>query len=110
MLFIVFYRNLGTLKAAVRNKARPEGSIAEAYIVNECLTFCSMYLRGVETRFNRPERNYDGDDLVDRTLSVFSQKVRPLGQPEYRFLTSEEYELAQWYVLNNCEEVGDYLM
>ncbi|XP_059650484.1 uncharacterized protein LOC132296291 [Cornus florida] len=39
-------RFLHTLKSYVRNKARPEGSIAEAYIDNECVTFCSMYLQG----------------------------------------------------------------
>ncbi|XP_026416083.1 uncharacterized protein LOC113311461 [Papaver somniferum] len=35
-------RFLGTLKRYVKNRARPEGSIAEAYILKECLTFCSM--------------------------------------------------------------------
>ena len=45
------------MKKYVRNKARPEGSIAEAYTVNEVLSFCSMYLSGIETRFNRGEKN-----------------------------------------------------
>ncbi|XP_075100759.1 uncharacterized protein LOC142176620 isoform X2 [Nicotiana tabacum] len=39
-------RYLGTLKSYVRNCACPEGSIAEAYIANECMTFCSRYLEG----------------------------------------------------------------
>ncbi|CAN6716665.1 unnamed protein product [Malus baccata var. baccata] len=39
-------RYLQTLKRYVRNKGRPEGSIAEAYLVDKCLSFCSMYLRG----------------------------------------------------------------
>ncbi|KAF5472304.1 hypothetical protein F2P56_009033 [Juglans regia] len=47
-----FERYLGKFKRYVRNKARPEGSIAEAYIHLECLTFCSMYLHDIETRFN----------------------------------------------------------
>ena len=47
------------LKIYVRNKARLEGSIVEAYIDSECLTFCSMYLQGIETRFNRQKCNYD---------------------------------------------------
>lgn len=46
-------RRLCTLKRYVRNRARPEGSIAEAYIVDECLTFCSRYFSDVETRYNR---------------------------------------------------------
>nr|XP_051210888.1 uncharacterized protein LOC127328322 [Lolium perenne] len=43
-------------------QAWPEGSIAEAYIVDECLTFCSRYFDDVETRFNRPSRNPERDD------------------------------------------------
>ncbi|KAA0035762.1 uncharacterized protein E6C27_scaffold403G00370 [Cucumis melo var. makuwa] len=74
-------RSLRTLKQYVRNKARPEGSIAEAFIMNECLTFCSMYLIGIETRFNRNPRN---DDSMNRQLGcgdfdVFKQNVRPMG-------------------------------
>ena len=50
-------RRLYTLKRYVRNRARPEGSIAEAYIADECLTFCSKYMDDVETIFNRNPRN-----------------------------------------------------
>ncbi|XP_042958053.1 uncharacterized protein LOC122293566 [Carya illinoinensis] len=55
-----FERFLGKFKRYVKNKARPEGSIAEAWVHIECLTFCSMYLQDVETKFNRPDRNFDG--------------------------------------------------
>ncbi|CAL5394420.1 unnamed protein product [Camellia sinensis] len=71
-------RLLGTLKGYVANRARPEGSIAEAYIVKECLTFCSMYLGGVETVFNREERNVDVC-VHEFGLEVFTQDVRPFG-------------------------------
>ncbi|KAI3468992.1 hypothetical protein Pfo_025655 [Paulownia fortunei] len=40
----LFERYLGALKKYVRNKARPEGSIEEGYIVNEVLTFTSLYM------------------------------------------------------------------
>lgn len=58
-----FEHFLRSLKKHVRNYTHPEGSIAEAYIVDEALTFCSMYLRGIETRFNRQERNWVDDDM-----------------------------------------------
>jgi hypothetical protein len=41
----------------VRNRSQPEGSIAEAYVADECQTFCSKYLDDVDTRFNREPRN-----------------------------------------------------
>ncbi|XP_042952270.1 uncharacterized protein LOC122289358 [Carya illinoinensis] len=47
-----FERYLDKFKRYVRNRARPEGSIAEAYVHVECLTFCSMYLNDIETRHN----------------------------------------------------------
>ena len=105
-----FERYLGTLKKYVRNKAKPEGSIAEAYVVNEALTFCSMYLGGIETKFNRPERNDDrGKNRQECVLSVFSQNARPFGANQLVNLPQNELRRAHWYVLNNCEELQLYL-
>lgn len=90
----------------MRNKAQPEGSVAEAYIAKECLTFCSMYLRGIETRFNRDERN--NDIVTDDSLSIFSQKCRHFGATKYVELLEEEFNVTQWFVFHNCEEVEPY--
>lgn len=54
-------RYLRRLKSFVKNKARPEGSIAEAYIMQECVTLSSLYLHGDETRISRTKRN-DADE------------------------------------------------
>jgi hypothetical protein len=48
---------LYTLKCYVWNRSRPEGSIAEAYVADECLAFCSKYLDDLDTRFNQEPRN-----------------------------------------------------
>ena len=37
-------RYLGKLKTYVRNRSKPEGSIAEGYLAEECVTFCSRFL------------------------------------------------------------------
>lgn len=103
------FRYLGTLKSYVRNRARPEGSIAEGYLSEECLTFCSMYLHGVETRFNRPERNYDGGAVKNVGLSVFSHSGRAFGKSSMHFLSNDEYMAARLYVLENCENVASYI-
>ena len=55
MMYLV-ERYLRTVKGYVRNKAHPEGSIAEAYIAEECLTFCSRVL-DVDTKLNRVDRH-----------------------------------------------------
>ncbi|XP_023738343.2 uncharacterized protein LOC111886342 [Lactuca sativa] len=54
-----FERYMKKLKNYVRNKAKPKGSIAEGYVVDEALTFCSMYLEGMQTKFNHVDRNED---------------------------------------------------
>jgi hypothetical protein len=43
----------------VHNRAHPEGSIAEGYLAEESITFCSRYLSNVETVFTRATRNDD---------------------------------------------------
>ncbi|XP_019236073.1 PREDICTED: uncharacterized protein LOC109216379 isoform X2 [Nicotiana attenuata] len=53
-----FERYLLTLKNYVRSTSCPEGSIAEGYWIEECMTFCSRYLHDVETKLSRPLRNY----------------------------------------------------
>ena len=62
------YRYLLTLKLYVRNRAHPEASIANGYIMEECMTFCARYLDDVETKSSRPIRNFDGDDRLGRSV------------------------------------------
>ena len=83
-------RFLGSLKKYLRNHAHPKGSIAEAYIINEPLTFCSMYLRGVKTRFIRQERNWVDDDTnKGEKLFVFDSRSRPIGKMTLIVLENE---------------------
>ncbi|XP_071695448.1 uncharacterized protein [Rutidosis leptorrhynchoides] len=72
-------RYLGTLKSYVRNKAKPEGSIAKGYLAEECLAFCSLYLSSdVETIHIKKSRNYDDGGKED-VLPIFSMPGRPIG-------------------------------
>ncbi|CAK8543900.1 unnamed protein product [Lathyrus sativus] len=107
-------RNLCKLKSYVRNRAHPEGSIAEAYLAEEALTFCSRYLHdNVDTRLNRKSRNYDNSDLCDVDLSdYFSCIGRSLcgkknGKPF--FLDSTTKSQAHRYLLFNCDEVNTFI-
>ena len=87
-----------------------EGSIVEAYIAMECVTFCLMYLNDIEIRFNHTDRNADrewGDD--EPTLSIFKQMVRPLGGRKYEFMDMNELSKAYFYVLNNYKEIKNFI-
>jgi hypothetical protein len=95
-------RHLYTLKKSARNKARPEGSIAEAYVADEALTFCSRYMEDVETRFNRAPRNVGFSDQSAYTIDVFGHDVNLIGAYDYCY--SDEIDELAWYVLNNCDQ------
>jgi hypothetical protein len=45
-------RRLGTLKNLLGNNARPEGSIAEAYLESEMLAFWERFMDDVKKRYN----------------------------------------------------------
>lgn len=103
-------RYLGTLKKSVKNKARPEGSIAETHISKEALTFCSMYLNRIDTKFNQKERNDDARPSTRKAkLSIFSQAARPFGGRKQVQLPHSIINKMHWYILNNCEEIRPYL-
>ena len=73
-------RSIHTLKQLDWNKARPKGTIAESYMMNESETFCLRYLSGIEIRFTRDEWNGDNipDNEVIGEFEIFIQKVQPL--------------------------------
>ena len=67
-------RRLCTFKSTVRNKARAEACIAEAYMAAEAYTFASRYIPDIETRFNRGRR------IVEVGGSVFKHGVVLIGK------------------------------
>ncbi|CAL8091426.1 unnamed protein product [Prunus armeniaca] len=71
---------LGELKKTINNRAKPEGSIIEAWVQYESLTFCGMYLKDVDTAFNRPQHNND-EGMRNEKHSVFAQSAQPFGDP-----------------------------
>ncbi|KAL3820132.1 hypothetical protein ACJIZ3_006037 [Penstemon smallii] len=103
-------RYLCKLKRYVNNKAFSEGSKAEGYIVEECLTFCSMYLDDIETQYNKVERNYEScGEKSQQKLEVFSEAPRLLGKGVYKYIDSESWKQAHSYILKNCDEVLPFI-
>ncbi|GKB73498.1 hypothetical protein Tco_0934910 [Tanacetum coccineum] len=100
-----FERYMKKLKNYVRNKAKPEGSIAEGYVAEEALTFCSRYLKDVETRFNRPGRNDDGLPEQPDKFQVFQSVCKPTGRMKETRMTTDVMQAVVWFVLNNSPEV-----
>ncbi|GER38825.1 transposon protein [Striga asiatica] len=79
MFFIERY--LGKLKSYVRNRSRPEGSIAEGYLAEECLVFCSRYLNDGEKKQSRSISSSNRKVVSNVEKSpIFCQNGYPLGR------------------------------
>ncbi|XP_071695507.1 uncharacterized protein [Rutidosis leptorrhynchoides] len=108
-----FERYLGKLKKKVTNKAKVEGSIANAYLIEETSMFCSHYFEPhVSTKMNViTPRNDDGGDVeqCDGNISIFMSPGRLSGSRKKRRLIDQEYDAARIYVLLNCVEIEEYV-
>ena len=100
-------RRLYTLKRSVRNKTRPEGSIVEAYVADDALTFCSRYMDDVETRFNGPPRNPGFSDPSAYVVDVFGHGGNLIGACDLGY--AENFDQMVWYVLHNCDQAQEYI-
>ena len=93
------FRFLSKLKSYCRNKHYLEGSIAEGYLAEECMTFCSRYLEDVETRLNRTNRNAGLNDHNLAETYLFQSYGEPIGKVEIAELDDISWIQAHRYVL-----------
>ncbi|XP_075515850.1 uncharacterized protein LOC142550658 [Primulina tabacum] len=96
-----FERFMKILKWYVKNRARPEGCIAECYLAEERMAFCSAYIRNASSIGVRSNRN---NDLEDGLL-----EGRPICKGKEKILEDHVLQAAHRYVLFNTAEVEPYL-
>ncbi|XP_021774355.1 uncharacterized protein LOC110738299 [Chenopodium quinoa] len=96
-------RYLAFLKSHVSNKAQPEGSIAEGYLLWEKITFCSRYLESVEMIFSKPKRNEDGVPNIYTYL--YNSGGRVLGKKDNVRLDDKSLMQAHRYVSLHSDEM-----
>ena len=108
MYLFISFRFLRFLKKKVKNKAQVEGSICEAYIVEEMSYFANHFfndnLSAQRMKFGRNEEWID-PNLVP--FSIFNYSGRGHGPCKERYLDDNEYRAAQTYILRNCEEAQE---
>jgi hypothetical protein len=98
-------RYLRTLKGYVRNKAYPEGSIAEGYISEECMTFCSRFLEDVDTKINRPERHESAAVNEPQCgLSIFGSIDYSKKGFTLEIIPKVYMQRMRHWILTNCDE------
>lgn len=92
----------------VKNRARVEGSICEAYLALEASYFASYYFESdVQRKSTMKKRNEfsGGVNYTSSTLSVFKQIGGPAGICVNKWLDGAQQKAAHFYVLMNCDEV-----
>lgn len=95
-------RHMKVLKDFVRNTARPEGCIAESYLAEECMLFCSSFLKKTTNVEEKVERNTEYENkyvLEGRTISAGTSIT----------LTDLEKRIAHLAVIQNTAVVDAYV-
>lgn len=68
-----------------------------------------MYLTDIETRFNKPERNWIDEDAHAGNISMFQTRTCLLGKMNQIKLDDDLRNRAEWYILQNCHEIQHYI-
>jgi hypothetical protein len=89
-----------TLKAYVKNRARPEGCIAERCLAEEYMKYCSEYIKEANQISDRNIRNEDLENTV--------HEGRSISRGEHITISSKLLQAAHRYVLFNTAEVEPY--
>jgi len=88
-----------------------EGSIVEAYLVEESTNFLSLYFNPTARSCrNKVPRYDDGSSTFDSVcdLQIFQYPGRCMSPQGSRELTRDEYKVAFLYILTNMPEMDDF--
>ncbi|XP_042457144.1 uncharacterized protein LOC122041507 [Zingiber officinale] len=96
-----YERFMKTLKGYVKNRARPKGCIAECYLAEEQMIFCSAYIKKASSIGVLSRRNDDLDDGLFEGHPIFKGKEK--------ILEDHVLQAAHQYVLFNTAKVEPYL-
>ncbi|XP_010480840.1 PREDICTED: uncharacterized protein LOC104759628 [Camelina sativa] len=97
-----FERYMKVLKDFLRNMATPEGCIAESYLAEECMRFCSDFLKNTTNADEKMERNTDYENC-----SIL--EGRPISAPTSCTLTENEKNIAHLAVIHNMALIDPYV-
>ncbi|XP_050387384.1 uncharacterized protein LOC126803657 [Argentina anserina] len=92
-----FERYMKVLKDYVKNRACPEGSIAENYLADECIRFCGRYSKHPIFSSKRKRNDVDENEFINEGSTILKgQSVQ---------LTDEMHKAVHLCVPNNSEQI-----
>jgi hypothetical protein len=96
------------LKPIVGNRARVEGCITKAFILNEVASFSSVYFTE-EHNVNAPMMRYSVDEEpLSSDLCIFASRSTTIGSSTSYYSTSEERKAALLYMYANIDGMDKY--
>ncbi|XP_048596310.1 uncharacterized protein LOC125578066 [Brassica napus] len=97
-----FERYMKVLKDYVRNPARPEGCIAECYLAEECIRFCSDFLKKTTNVQEKVDRNieYENNSILEG---------RPISIGTSITLSESDIGIAHLAIIQNMALVDPYV-
>jgi hypothetical protein len=102
-------RELKKLRAAVCNKARVQGCIAEAFACKEITNFSSIYF-SCANNVNAHTPWYHIEEVVPLSeLKIFQWNGKGVRATSAHFVTGEEWNYTMLYMYMNMEEVIPYI-
>ncbi|XP_021775400.1 uncharacterized protein LOC110739246 [Chenopodium quinoa] len=105
-------RYLRGLKQDVRNKARPEGSMAEGYLAKECVAFVARFLNGSNSATPQVNACSTSQSFLPKVGRPIKGKGRTSKKKDREHILDHyQWVQAHRYVLFNCdcEEVEKYI-
>jgi hypothetical protein len=103
-------RALKNLWGMVRNKARVEGCIAEAFLLKEVSYFTSVYFTEEHNVYAATMRyNVDEEPPVS-DLNIFQWRGTSTSKGTFYHLSMDERMSALLYMYSNMEEMEPYFM
>ena len=99
---LILFRYMKVLKDFVRNPARPEGCIAEAYLAEECVRFCSEFLKKTTSYEEKRERNteFESSSILEG---------RPISAGTDCVLSEKDMNIVHLAVIHNMAIVEPYV-
>jgi len=101
-------RVLKTLRLKSRNKCQIEGSIGEAFSLEEVSNFTTTYYAENLPSVHNPPPRYNADEN-ESTLSLFQGQLGRASEGTPKTLASEEWRKIMLYILTNLKEVEPYI-
>jgi hypothetical protein len=101
-------RELRKQRYTVRNKARVEGCIAEAFVCKEITNFSCLYFSRANN-VNAPTTRYHVlRDVPFSELSIFQWTGTGVGATSAHYVTDKEWNYSVLYLYTNMVEVEPY--